>query len=238
MVKIRDDLKTNPEYLNQVIGSLSGSLELANQRIKELEEKLGGLGTQESLIDLKDQIEMLNKRFFDKGQESLSKKRPPKNYDRELLPHNVPPVELSGDKIPQIEEVEIYHDEAICPSCNSSDLEEMKGQSEDSIEIDLKEKSAIKKNHKRKKFRCKKCEIIVTAKGPPKIRKGSKYSINFRVSAGIDKFNYHLPLERQSRRFEEQGLKIDTKTLFNCTEAIYLNLEPILEKIKEEILRY
>ena len=54
----------------------------------------------------------------------------------------------------------------------------------------------------------------------------------------IDKFSYHLPLERICRQFQEQGLKIDKKTLFSQTEAVYLNLLPILEKMKKEILNY
>ena len=40
------------------------------------------------------------------------------------------------------------------------------------------------------------------------------------------------------RKLQEQGLKIDTKTLFSQTEALYLNLAPIMDLIKEEILRY
>ena len=39
------------------------------------------------------------------------------------------------------------------------------------------------------------------------------------------------------RKLQEQGLKIDTKTLFSQTEVLYLNLAPIMDLIKEEILR-
>jgi transposase len=204
-MEIREDLKTNPEYLNQIIQIQENSLEALTRENKRL-------------LDLKT--------------------RPPKNYDRELLPHNTPPVDLSPDKKVEVPEVEIEHSQVDCSCCESPELEIMKGQFEESEEIDLIEKSAIKKKHRRQKYRCKNCESIVTAKGAAKIKRGSKYSINFCVSTAVDKFSYHLPLERQARRFEEQGLKIDTKTLFSGTEAIYLNLEPIVEKIKSEILGY
>ena len=78
-------LKTNPEYLNELIGVLNGSLSLANNRIQKL-EKIVGQSNQESLIELQDKFEMLNRRFFNKGKESLNKSRPPKDHQKELLP--------------------------------------------------------------------------------------------------------------------------------------------------------
>jgi transposase len=236
--KIRGDLKHDPKYLNEVIGVLDGSLKLANKRIKELEEKLSENSTQDPLIELQDKIEMLNRRHFGDGNESLIKNRPPRDKDRELLPHNVPPIKIEDEKRGHVPEIEIEHSKASCDCCENPQLEKMEGQYEESAEIDLVEKSAVRKKHKRQKYRCKSCEKILTAKGAAKVRKGSKYSINFCVSTAVDKFSYHLPLERQARRFEEQGLKIDTKTLYSGTEAVYLNLMPILEKIKKEIFSY
>lgn len=236
-MEIREDLKTNPEYLNELIGVLNGSLSLANNRIKELEQMVGN-SDQSELIELQDKVEMLNRRFFGGGKESLCKARPPKENQKELLPHNIPPIDSPKNKDGKVPEVEVIHSEASCPCCSSTDLEEMKGQFEESEENDLQAKSVIKKKHKRQKYRCKSCEKIVTAKGGAKVRPRSKYSIPFSVGVAIDKFSYHLPLERISRQFQEQGLKIDTKTLFSQTEAVYLNLMQILEKLKEEILNY
>jgi transposase len=235
-MEIREDLKTNPEYLNQIIQIQNSSLKTQEKEIKRLMNLLGN-SEQSALIELEDKIEMLNRRFFTQGAETL-KARPPKNYDKELLPHNTPPIQVTNDKKIDVPEVEIEHSEVGCSCCENPMLEKIDGQFEESTEIDLIEKSVIKNKHRRQKYRCKNCESILTAKGAAKIKKGSKYSINFCVSTAVDKFSYHLPLERQARRFEEQGLKIDTKTLFSGTEAIYLNLGPILDKIKEEIFSY
>jgi transposase len=190
------------------------------------------------LIELQDKIEMLNRRHFGDGNESLGKYRPPRDKDREILPHNVPPIDIREDKSGHVPEIDIEHSELTCNCCENPNLGKIEGQFEVSEEIELVEKSAVKKKHKRQKYRCKSCETILTAKGAAKIKKGSKYSNNLCVSTAVDKFSYHLPLERQARRLEEQGLKVDTKTLYNGTEAIYLNLFPILEKIKKEILEY
>lgn len=181
---------------------------------------------------------MLNRRFFGSGKESLNKVRPPKENQKDLLPHNVPPFDPPVEKEGVIPKVEVIHTEASCSCCGSTDLEEMKGQFEESEENDFQAKFVIKKKHKRQKYRCKSCEKIVTAKSGAKVRPHSKYSIPFSVGVAIDKFSYHLPLERICRQFQEQGLKIDTKTLFSQTEAVYLNLLPILEKMKKEILNY
>lgn len=238
MDKIRSDLKHDPSYLNEVIAVMNSSLNFANKRIKELEEKLEQTSTQDPLIELQDKIEMLNRRHFGEGKESLNKIRPPRKTDRELLPHNVPPIEVKDQKLPVVSEIEVEHNEVDCSCCDCPRLEKIEGQFEESEEIDLIEKAAVKKKHKRQKYRCKSCESIVTSIGPAKVKKGQKYSINFCVSTAIDKYSYHLPLERQTRRFEEQGLKVDTKTLYLGTESVYLNLLPIIDKIKEEILSY
>ncbi len=54
----------------------------------------------------------------------------------------------------------------------------MKGQFEESTEIDVVERTYIEKRHKRQKYRCRDCDTIVTAKGLDKLTKGSKYSID------------------------------------------------------------
>jgi len=237
MDKIRSDLKNDPKYLNEVIGIMGVSIKQLQNEVSRLSNIIGD-SKQENLIELQDKIELLNRRHFANGNESLNKYRPQREKNRELLPHNVPPVGTSKVKNINLPEVEIEHSDVDCLCCENPNLVKMEGQFEESGEIDLIEKSAIKKKHRRQKYRCKNCESIVTSKGQAKIKKAQKYSINFCVSTAIDKFSYHLPLERQARRFEEQGLRIDTKTLYLGTESIYLNLFPILEKIKKEILSY
>ena len=237
VVQIREDLKTNPEYLNDLIFVLGNSIKNLSEENKRLKDSIGQ-NDQVNLIELQDKVEMLNRRFFNKGKESLNKSRPPKDNQKELLPHNVPPINISSNQQENVPEVDIVHTEATCPCCGNTDLVEMTDQFEESSEHDLQAKSVIRKKHKKQKYRCKSCDKIVTAKGGAKVRPKSKYSIGFSVGVAFDKYSYHLPLERISRQFQEQGLRIDTKTLFSQTEAVHLNLAPILDKMKEEIISY
>ncbi|GEM_PF-6685584 len=72
-VNLREDLKSDPKYLNEVIKVMDSSLSKAQLRIKELEDLIDN-STQSELIELKDKIAMLNKQAFG-GSESLNRHR-------------------------------------------------------------------------------------------------------------------------------------------------------------------
>lgn len=81
-------------------------------------------------------------------------------------------------------------------------------------------------------------EVIITAPGPAKLLPGCGYSIEFATSVVSDKYIHHMPLERQTRAMESLGLtSVHTKTLYNLCMAVGIHMEPIAEKIKEEILK-
>lgn len=79
-------------------------------------------------------------------------------------------------------------------------------------------------------------EVLITAPGPAKVRPGSRYSIDFAVAVAIDKYEYHLPLERQRRKMEAQGLDIDTKTLYGLCEAVAEHCGTVSDRIRRDIL--
>lgn len=61
---------------------------------------------------------------------------------------------------------------------------------------------------------------IITAPGPLKLFEKSRYSIDFGIQTGLDKYDSHLPLSRQVKRFREQGLEIKEQTLFDQIDQI------------------
>ena len=79
-------------------------------------------------------------------------------------------------------------------------------------------------------------EVLITAPGPAKVRPGSRYSVDFAVAVAIDKYEYHLPLERQRRKMEAQGLDIDIKTLYGFCEALAEHCEVVSDRIRRDIL--
>jgi transposase len=120
---------------------------------------------------------------------------------------------------------------------------ELKGMTEDSTEVTVIERLYKLNLHKRKKYRYAPeagedpgKEIIVTAPGPEKLIEGGGYSIDFALSVVGDKYEYHTPLERQTREMEAHGLKgVDTKQLYNLARAVSVHMEPVLPLIRRDI---
>ncbi len=187
---------------------------------------------------LAEELHVLRQRFFDNKQEKNSKQKS-KDRKKGKLPHNKsknkklnsPDIELDQ------EEIEYKIDENKCPKCGGKHFREMKNQFEESGEFDVVEYRYILKRHKRQKYSCKDCHNIITAPGGVKLTPGGEFSIQMATQVAIDKFEDHLPLERQRKRMKRSGLKVDTKTLYGLTEHLYNRLYPLLEMIRTDVLQ-
>jgi transposase len=148
--------------------------------------------------------------------------------------------EIFGRKAqPELAVIEQIHELAIgdqkCDVC-SSEMQEFKNQYEESEEIDVVPAQYIKRLHKRKKYRCKNGCQIKTAAGPIKLKEGARYSVEFAVEVGINKYEHHLPLERQVRMMKQSGLNTDSQTLYKQADTVMWYLKkPLYEKICEKI---
>ncbi|MDC1175242.1 IS66 family transposase [Bacteriovoracaceae bacterium] len=233
--------ETNLDYLRELAKVLHGSNLLLQEKIKNLEQE--SFNHEQTRLILNDNLSILKNRFIFKGSEKLNPDRPVKDSSAGLLHNQIDDIESSDSFESNLDVQEIIHNigdnrspaTCSCSSCENK-LSPIKGQFEESVEIDVVERTYIEKRHKRQKYRCRACETIITANASKKLSKGSKYSIDFAINVAVDKFSYHLPLERQRRLMEEQGLRIGCKTLYNLTEKLYLQLSPIQDMIKKEIL--
>jgi transposase len=124
--------------------------------------------------------------------------------------------------------VEVTHTldpaDQMCPQCGG-DLQPWGGQTEDSEEIDVVERSFRIVRHRRQKSRCE-CGCIDTALGPPKLMPGGRYSVDFAVAVAVGKYVDHLPLARQVRQMKRQGLVVDTQTLWDQLNALERHVAP------------
>jgi len=261
MVSVVEDLlegikkQNDPEILKEAFSILVKShdeLQKSYRRVLDEIEKKKQLSFQ--YIDV---LSVMRKLIFGRGGEKIngevsSRKR--STDVEELLVHAkslVPP--------PQPEEIGHLVEDVRYYSMNKEALismgkqfhclkktqgknwQEIKGLYEKSTEITVIERTYKKVKHMRKKYLYKPSkgtgsEIIITAPGPEKILPGSSYSIDFGVAIVADKFLYHLPLERQRRQMENNGLPgVDVKTLYNLTQAVSVHLEPVAAKVKKDI---
>jgi len=51
-----------------------------------------------------------------------------------------------------------------------------------------------------------------------------------------DKYEYHLPLERQRRKMEAAGLDVDVKTLYTLCSSVAEHMGEVIKGIRDDIL--
>jgi transposase len=132
---------------------------------------------------------------------------------------------------------ELLTEERSCPACNGQ-LEEMGDQFEETEEITVVQRQFKLIQRRRRKYRCRCNGAVVTAPGPQGhlVRPGGRYSVEFAVEVAVDKYLNHLPLDRQRRMMLQQGLLIDTQTLWDQLFALYGHLKPSYDALLERIL--
>jgi len=231
----------DPALLKQVAMLLAQENERLHQRIAELLKRLAatqGAAAQAELTlelaKLQERVNALQRKVFGESSE----KRPVPAVEE---PSAEPAVRRGhGPRAqPQLPVEAVPHDlpeaDRKCPSCDGQ-LDEWPGQTEDAEEISVVERRFVVLKHQRKKYRCKCNGAVVTAVGPDKLIAGGRYSIEFAIEVAVNKYLDHLPLERQVRIMEREGLVVDSHTLWDQTNALARHLGPNYRELKRRIL--
>jgi transposase len=147
---------------------------------------------------------------------------------------------------PELPRVEILH-ELPAEEVQSQGLEKMEGQYEESELVNVVPSKFQLEIHKRQKYRQKAPEIqdpekpfqndtIVTAPGVLKLKEGSRYSIEFALTIGLNKYRWHMPLDRQVRMMASQGLICTSQVLYGQVDTVAWYLQQkLIPKLVEEI---
>jgi transposase len=227
--------------LQQMVTLLQAENARLHKRMAELVRKIAQMqGQAESaqlemeLMKLQEQLLLMQRRLFG----ASSEKRPhaePKPETSEKKPqrgHGPTP----QPELPQISMLhELCEADRSCPLCRGV-LDEMKGQTEEAQEITVVERKFVLVTHQRQKYRCRCNESIVTAKAPAKLIPGGRYSTEFAVEVAVAKYADHLPLERQARMMQRQGLSVSSQTLWDQLYALSAVLRPVYEALPSKIL--
>lgn len=224
-------------FLKEVVKHLQGKILFLEQEIAGLKKEK--IQDEELRRKLSDELTVLKKKYFDQKSESKKKTANANSKNNHLLIHNQSPLD---DNTPttskNLKTEEVIHKliDLICQYCQSKNIRKMKDCYEKSHEMTMRDKEFIVKKHLREKWSCNDCGKITTAKGSVKLIPGGKFSIEIGVCVIDDKFNNHLPLERQRKIMNRLGLKIDVKTLYGLMDHIEKLLSPIVSMIRAEIL--
>ena len=129
------------------------------------------------------------------------------------------------------------HDSAdmTCPQCGDP-LKAFEGQYETSEMIDVIDVTYQLVTVERQKYICNCGACVETAPGPDRAVDGGRYSLEVAVKVALDKYLYHLPLERQVRVMAEHGLDVTSQTLWDMVWTMSRLAKPTYDAILAHIL--
>jgi len=238
------DKETDKDFLRAASKKLQN--EVIELRIENIQLKLQQSQDEEIKSKLTGELLVLRRCIFDSKQEKKNKlkdlKKKKKRKKTNLLHNqnkNKDDINKKNEEIDlEVKEIDHQLESKKCPDCGKDHgLEELKNLFEESTEYDVNHTYYILKRHKRKKYKCSHCSKMVTAKGGAKLTSGSKFSIQMAIQIACDKFQSHLPLERQRERMKLAGLNMSVKTLFSLTQHLYNLLYPLNEMNRQDVLR-
>ncbi|ATB27444.1 IS66 family transposase [Melittangium boletus] len=209
-------------------------------RVVELTRKLmsaQGQDAEELQLRLREVERQLAQRTAELFGRS-SEKRPRREQgeedkDKEAAPGHGPRAQPT---LPLLEVVHTLEEaDKQCPQCGGA-LAEMEGCWEEAEEVDVVQRRFVLQRHKRQKYRCGCGGCVETALGPPKLQPGGRYSLDFAVEVAAAKYLDHLPLERQVRVMQREGLTVDSQTLWDQVDALARRLAPAHEALHAALL--
>lgn len=238
--------ESRPEVLREVARLQQQEIEKLHRRLGELAAALAKAKGEDAtkalqleLLRLREQLAAREQKLFGRSSEQ---RRSTGNGEAPAEGAAAPAAPRRGHgprSQPELPIVEVVHSldepDRACPACGG-ELAEMTGQSEDSEEIDVIERSYRLVRHRRQKYRCACGGCVDTALGPPKLVPGGRYAVDFAVAVAVAKYVDHLPLARQVRQMARAGLSVDTQTLWDQLFAVQRHLLPTYEALHALVL--
>jgi len=90
--------------------------------------------------------------------------------------------------------------------------------------------------HVREKFTCRKCERICQAPAPNHPISRGRAGPNLLAQILFNKYRAHLPLNRQSAIYADDGVDIDVSTMADWVGACAATLMPLVDEIEKHVL--
>lgn len=227
-------LKQRVRLMEVELEQMQGLLDQAYRKIARLE----GEEPQLSLETLIEDLERLEALRLEREREQIEEDREKARSEieqekqrRKKRGHGPRPQEA----LPVVEQVFELEEGHLCDGCGRP-VTPMGEQFEESEEIHILERRYVKRKVRRRKYRCTCQAHIVTAPAPARVIPGGRYSLDFIIKCVIDKWLDHIPLERQTRIMDRDGLIVGSQTLYDQAEALARVLEPLYLWLGEEVL--
>ncbi len=217
-------------------------------RVKELSnlvaaEKQGALLTEEQLAAMKAALfgDKSERRADDGPGPLFGQAKPPPETETVTRKKRT---QFGRRPQPELPTIEIVH-ELAAGEAEAQGLEKWEGQFEESVLINVVPTKIVREVHKRQKYRATEARnpdlcAIVTAQftgASRKIHAGDLYSLDFDIEVALAKYLWHLPLDRQVRMMEADGLTIDSQTLYSRIDTLAFYLEAqVMPRLIAEVM--
>lgn len=219
-------------------------LERENERLirdysRALRENLllKGMSVEAIELNLPGLLEQVTKQPKPRDPPSaLGSERRPRDKD---VKKDVPQKGHGPSAQPQLEVISETFDvdeaDQVCTSCGGA-LEEWEGAADEVEVVHSVERKWVLKKCTLKKYRCKCGACVETADGPPKLIKGGRYSAEVAIDVAIAKFVDHLPLSRQVKMAERQGVRLTSQTLWDQLWALTEAAQPTYWRLRRHVV--
>lgn len=231
--KLVAGLQETLQALRTAVETLTAQLA---QRDDDLRER------DEELRKRDHELEQLRRKLFGRNTEKM----PPK--ERELAKSDDPAARKARTKtrrdaaaqkkreLPQVEVIhEVPQEQEVCHACVGPfrDL----GEGEISSEIEYVPGRFVKRRHVRKRRVCRCGDTIVVAPAPPRVADGVLYGPGIHARAVVAKCADSMPLERQSKALQRDGVDVSPSTLGDMFHRVADSCKPLYELVLDEIAR-
>jgi transposase len=222
---------------------LKHQLNWLKEQIKLSRKQAYGASSEKSIYDF-NQIPLFNEaEYFADEKEPEPKLTTVKEYRRKtrLVTDKLPP-ELPVETV----EYTLPEKDQICPKCNET-LHRI-GKETVREELKIIPAKCVLVKHVRHSYGCRKCELnaetptIIKASAPEPVIKGSFASPEAVAHIMVQKFIMGVPIYRQEKDFNRQGILLSRQTMSNwlikCTEDWLVPIYDLLHKqlLKHEVL--
>lgn len=238
--------RSNLVVYSQIVVSLHRQNEILFKKVEELSQYI--FNQEQRLLLSQEMIEQLKRAHFARSSERREGELPlfnptqPAQSDEPQDPPTKPkkPRKGHGPKAqPEIPVVEVKYtlpEEEV----KARGLKPFDGQYEVSELVTFQAPSiSIEKVLRQKYFGSDDIgnRTIVTAPGPLRLLEKARYSLDFSIQVGLDKYDSHLPLTRQVKRFKELGLTVTEQALYDQIDRVAWYLKPhVVDPILAHIL--
>jgi transposase len=230
--QLPDDVKALKAALIEARAKLSGAqavithLQLMIEKLKR--EKFGPRSerSRRLLEQMELQLEELTAAAAEDEAKAEVEKVQVKSFTRQKVARRNFPDHLPRRQV-------VHPAPTVCPCCGGTKLSKI---GEDITEtLDVIPRQCFVTQHVREKFSCRSCETITQPPTPFHVIPRGFAGPSLLAMILVDKYANHQPLNRQSERFEREGIELSVSTMADHVGACAAVLTPIYELIKAHV---